>query len=285
MVADSTNTGVELAVTTASGGSTNLHDFATSGNGPSSFLAIGNSVYFLSGSTASNALWTSDGTVQGTQQVTFSDPNDTNSTVVANPTDVGGTLYFTSTNSFLQPLAGYGPDLWASPPGTTAPTLVAANLTSTAGNTVTDLTAVGNGLYFTVSTTGLNAVTNGLWQSNGTPGQAGPVTYTDPTTHLSTAITNVSQITDFNGALYYVSSKNISAPVLDTFDLATVPQAVLTLPFQQTLSHFTVVGPDLFFVASGSSGGRQLWVTDGATGGTQELTDVNSSTAAHPPPT
>jgi ELWxxDGT repeat protein len=274
-IADSANTGQELAVTTAGGGSTVLHDFLTADGVPSSLTAFGNSLYFLSGVTSNHQLWTSDGTVQGTQPVSFSDPSDPDSTGVPYLSNVAGTLYFISQNPFSDVMPGYGPDLWAVAPGATAPTLVAADITNNPDNSVSNLTAVGDVLYFTINTSGVNAVSQELWQSNGTPGQAGPVTFIDPDTQQSTDITGVTKITDFDGSLCYVKSAT-SESELDTYDLTTQPQTLVTFASYQRPTQFTVVGSNLFFSAPDANGGRQLWVTDGTPDGTQELTDINA---------
>ncbi len=106
----------------------------------------------------------------------------------------------------------YGSDLWSITPGATAATLIAANLGINSGlsvgydDSVYNLTAVGNVLYFTLSTGDASATTEVLWQSDGTPGQAGPVAYIDPVTQQSTAISFVYQIINFNGSIFYVQS-------------------------------------------------------------------------------
>ncbi len=273
-VADGTSTGEELVVTTAGGTTTKLMDFNSDAR-PSDLTAVGNNLYFLSDGAGGTGLWTSDGTVPGTKQISFSDPNQTDSNVPSYPTNVGGTLFFLSSVP-ESTTTSYGPDLWALPPGATQPTLIAADVT---GNSigVRNLTAVGDVLYFTVTSGTDNvSVYQELWQSNGVAGEAGPVTYVDPNTHQSTDITDVDSITNFNGSLYYVSEDlTTDTKGLETYDVATEPQLVSALSFDQTASGFMVVGSNLFFSMAGGSVGTQLWVTTGPQNGAQELVDIN----------
>ena len=273
-IANSDNTGTLLAVTTSGGTTTELNVAGLAD--PTSLTAVANSVYFLVPGKAGNALWESDGTTGGTQEITFSDPNDASSTDVSDLTDVGDTLFFLS-NDPTSP--SYGDDLWSLAQGSTAPTLVGADITPGIGyaGAVTNLTAVGGVLYFTVTDNliGDGTVQHELWQSNGSEGELGPVTYVDPATGQSTDINNVFQIINDDGTLDYVSvNQSDGLPTLDTFDLTTVPQALATFVNQQLISNPTVVGANLFFDAAGTSGGRQLWVTSGTSAGTMQLSSL-----------
>ena len=99
-----------------------------------------------------------------------------------------------------------------------------------------------------------------LWQSDGIPGDAGPVTYIDPTTQEVTDLNGVFQIVNDNGVLEYVAvNPSDGLPKLDTYDLETVPRTLVSFASQQQISNPTVVGSDLFFdapvpPARGSSG-------------------------------
>ncbi len=278
-VANSGNTAALLAVTTAAGGSTTLA--ATNLVNPTDLVPVGNSVDFLVSESGSETLWTSNGTLQGTQAISFSDPKDPGSTYLSDLTDVAGTLFFFSSDPNS---TTYGADLWSLTPGSTTPTLVAADITaSSEPGTAANLTAVGSVAYFTVTTSGTNPVSGELWQSNGTPGQAAPVTYVDSSTHQTTDITQVQQIVNFNGTLDYVAlDPNSQNADLDTYNLTTTPQTVHSFPTAQLLSNVLVVGTGLYYDETDATGDRQLWVTT-SNSATTELTSIeNDAQGSYP---
>jgi ELWxxDGT repeat protein len=271
-------TGIELAVTAAGGGTQLLKDFvpgqATANpsypndppTGPENLTAVGNSVYFLaSEGTSQDLLWTSDGTA--VQPVSFSDPNQTQSTVVSGLTAVSDTLFFISrVPGSAMNQTSYGPDLWSIAPGG-QPVLDAANLTSDQSG-VSHFAAIGGLLYFTVSS---GAAQQELWSSDGTPGGTLLFSFTDPTTHQSTNITDVDQIASVNGSLYYETST--SGLALDYFN-GTQPVTLATFQSGDGPSNFTVAGANLFFDASDPTNGRELWVSNGTAQGTALVKDI-----------
>ena len=110
----------------------------------------------------------------------------------------------------------------------------------------------------------------------------GAVTYVDTTTQQATDITGVSTILNWNGALYYVvSDSDTDTADLDTYDLQTVPQTVYSFNASVSSPEIespTEAGSDLFFTALVKSGTeRQLWVTNGTSAGTIQLTSSDSS--------
>ncbi len=265
-VADSTNSGQELVVTTAGGTPTELMDLADVGS-LSQITAVGNSAYAIAG----GQLWTSDGTVNGTQQITFSDPNDSYSTYVTDLASMGGKLYFVSDDDDA---FTYGDDLWSVQPGSTTPTLIASDVESAgAPGEMANLTPVNGVLYFTVSASTGEPDEGELWQTSGTPGEAGPVTYVDPDTHQATDIPDVTQIVNFNGSLDYVTDDGY----LNYYDLQTEPQQIADLEESYEVTNFTVAGSNLFFVAPNSAYANQVWVSNNTPGGTQAITDFTSS--------
>jgi ELWxxDGT repeat protein len=273
-IANSDNTGTLLAVTTSGGFNTEL-TVAGLAN-PTSLTAVGDCVYFLVPGSAGNALWESDGTIAGTQEIAFADPNDASSTDVSDLTGVENRLFFLSGDPNS---SSYGDDLWSLALGSTAPTLVGADITPgiAYAGAVTSLTAVGDVLYFTVTDNliGNGTVQHQLWKSDGSKGELGPVAYVDPSTGQSADINNVFQIINDDGTLDYVSvNQSDGLPTLDSYDLTTVPQALATFVNQQLISNPAVVGANLFFDAAGASGGRQLWVTSGTSAGTMQLTSL-----------
>ena len=100
-----------LAVTTT-GGTTTLLDVAGLTD-PTSLTAAGTNVDVLVKGGNGDNLWSSDGTLEGTQQISFSDSNDVNSTNVSDLTAVGSTLFFLSNDPGSQ---DYGDDLWTLAP-------------------------------------------------------------------------------------------------------------------------------------------------------------------------
>ncbi len=281
-------TGVELAVTTSGGQTKLLEDFSPGQpsadpaypydppTGPEDLMAVGDDVYFLaSNGTSQDTLWSSDGT--DVEQVSFSDPNDSSATVVSNLTALGSTLYFTSQDpGNPQGVPTTRVDLWQLAPGDAQPFLLAAGL-STTENGVLNLTAVGNLLYFSVTS---GATPAELWQTDGTAAGTQAVSYVDPSTGQADNITNVESIIDFNGTPCFVSYG--SSPTLELLQ-GGQPVTLATFSAGDGPANFAVAGSQLFFVAADATHGRELWVTNGTAQGTALVKDIVPGSAGSYP--
>ncbi len=112
---------------------------AGGGLAPNDLTMVGNTLYFSADDGVHGAqLWSSNGTAAGTAMV--ADINGTTTADVTNLTDVNGTLYFAAYTS----KNGY--QIWQTN-GTSSGTVMDTSL-STGTTAPSDLTAVGNDLYF-----------------------------------------------------------------------------------------------------------------------------------------
>ncbi len=281
-------TGVELAITTVGGGSRLLQDFTPGPpvadpsypndppTGPEDLTAVGNSVYFLASSgTSQDTLWTSNGS--SVTQVSFADPADSAATVVSNLVAVGNTLYFTAQDpGNAQGVYTSRVDLWQLGPGDVQPVLLEPALSSEP-NGVSDLTAVGNLLYFSVTN---GATYDELWQTDGTAAGTEAVSYTSTSSGQTQDITNVNSIVNFNGVPVF--AVDAGGPTLEELGLEG-PVSLATFSPGDGPANFAVAGSQLFFVASDGTHGRELWVTNGTAQGTAMVKDiVPGSTGSYP---
>lgn len=129
-------------------------------------VASGNQMFFVfDDGTTGHELWVTDGTAAGAHLVKDINPNGEgaySSMYVGKSVDVAGTLFFIGNDGV------HGDELWKSD-GTSNGTVMVADLSTDPGSSASsyfsDLTAVGNTLYF-----GFDDGTHGLelWKSDGT---------------------------------------------------------------------------------------------------------------------
>ncbi len=155
------------------------------------------------------------------------------------------------------------------------------NPTVGVGSVPTDLTAVGNTLFF-LADNGTNG--EELWKSDGTPGGAELVKDINETPGVSS---NAEGLTSFNGKLYFAADNGINGWELWVSDGTEDGTAMLKdidpgdenshgLP-----SSFAVVNGTLFFSAYDGGGAlehaRELWKSDGTGDGTEMVKDINAT--------
>lgn len=97
-----------------------------------------------------------------------------------------------------------------------------------------------------------------------------------------------AETTDVGGTLYFTTRAADGGTNLDKWTAGgvtvlkdfTLPSGEKTSPYSHgstpAISHMTAAGKQLFFVANGGSG-PALWVTNGTTDGTRQLTDVDGT--------
>jgi len=206
------------------------HDVGNFGTGtPSDLTAVGNDLYFVD---STGDLWKSDGTAGGTTDIS---PATGGFTSPINLVAAAGTLYFID--------AATG-NLWTSD-GTVAGTI---DLTRSAQ--VSDLTAVGNELFF-VDQFGA------LWVSNGTPAGTQELADNFYADNL-TAVGNELYFTDDDTGTLWKSDGTGAG----TLQVTQVNSA----PFDPT--NLADVNGALYFQAFDPTNGTQLWTSDGTTPGT-----------------
>lgn len=262
---------------------------------PQRFTRSGDKAYFVArvGATG-RQLWVTNGTPAGTRVVKeVVVPPVTGPAVASgidNPTDVAGTLYFTVE------LPESGQELWASD-GTAAGTRkvkAIGPMSSSAGlfeppvvSRTTQLTAVGNRLYFTADggTTGAE-----LWVSDGTaagtklvrdilPGATGSAP-TDLTALNGKAYFTADDGT--RGRQLWVSDGTATGTKLAATVAIDAPPGVLNPP----PVYYSDVPPPRNMIAAGGklyltgydpTNGLQLWTSDGTQTGTTRLTGLGQT--------
>jgi ELWxxDGT repeat protein len=267
LVADSTNTGQELEVTSAGGTTTAVMDFSpTSSSGasaPTQLTAVGNDVYFRANpgtnSTVStdNELWVSDGTALGTVPVSIPNPNITEYDSL---TALGSNLLVLVNAD----QTGNDYQMWAVPPGSATPTMLAdfgssgADFVGTAGSTE----------YFSVG--------GDLWSTDGTAPNTQELMGSG-----NNAIPTPASVFAFNNATYEFSDSEGQTTIETIGASGLTPIATVA----STATSPVVVGSQFYFAAGGSTDGdaSQLWVSDGTLAGTRLVDDFSSISSSSTP--
>jgi ELWxxDGT repeat protein len=268
---------------------------------PGPLTVSGGKAYFVAQyGLVGRELWVTDGTAAGTRKVKAvaqptGDYSNMSPSGVGNPTDVGGTLYFTID------LPGTGQELWTTD-GTDAGTkkvkLVNAK-SSVEGPTydtwpstpapapMRQLTAVGGKLFFAADD---GFVGEELWVSDGT--EAGTTLVKDIRPAITGGYYGVwpgpADLTAFNGKLYFTAYDGVNGRQLWVSDgtaagtklAATVNsetgsdfQAPSYSPYQVTPSrNIVAAGGKLFLPGYDATNGWQLWTSNGTQAGTNRLT-------------
>jgi ELWxxDGT repeat protein len=230
---------------------------------PGKFTMMGGFAYFAA-DTSSNGveLWRTDGsstTAQLVKDVT-GDYRDSYPTLL---TSAGNTLYF-----FAQdPVTGN--ELWKSD-GTTAGTTLVADLTPGWNATTYNAMFAVNGVVYFDTPAGTSQ--DRLWRSDGTA--AG--------TYELAPLQNPRQFTTLNGQLYFAADDAQGRAVFryDPSNPATAPVRLTpttTGNFALRPTALYAAGTRVYFVALAGTGRGdhyELWQTDGSTGGTKKIRDV-----------
>lgn len=181
-------------------------------------------------------------------------------------TTMGNTLFFITitVNSYLQ-------ELWKSD-GTAAGTVLVKVIT-TSNIYPSDLTVVGDTLFFT-ATTSITDSTAKLWKSDGTAAGTVVVKDTkDSPSNLTTLGNTLFFFTGYDGAYRLWKSDGTDA---GTTSIMYFPPPGFN---QNVLSEVTVVGNMIFFATVDSAHGMELWKSDGTEAGTGLVKDINPGTA------
>ena len=287
-------TGDELWVSNGTAEGTNLVADINSDDSsyPNEFTSLNGRLYFTAdngdGETGTE-LWVTNGTTEGTQLVADINPGIETyfdqrfgETIVrpysSNPselTEFNGKLYFSADNRET------GRELWVTD-GTTEGTQLVANISNyssydyASGSFPQDLTVFNQRLYFTVDTGGSNRE---LWLTDGTNEgtQASEV-------DLASFGFSPQNLTEFNGRLYFSLNDGTGEELWTTDGTNEGTQLVADINTSSNdyygysssyPSNFVEFNNKLYFSADDGENGRELWVTDGTSEGTQLVADIN----------
>ena len=272
---DGTNAGTYLLKDINIGGNSSMYGDPKDGWGNTYAVTINNVLYFpANDGIHSWEIWRSDGTTAGTYLL-----KDINPSVTLTPptylTKVGNTLFFAANDDAL------GTELWKSD-GTTAGTVMVKDIYTGSGTGI-DLSSMvdfGGNLYFVANdgTTGFDA----LWKSNGTT--AGTVLVKDLSSTYQYSSQAIKNLTVVNSTLYFSGYDNTNGRELwksDGTTLGTVMVKDINAGSADGVSTiypwFLNVNGTLFFTGEDDNNGLELWKSDGTSGGTVMIKDINTT--------
>ncbi len=251
---------------------TNAGTFLAASMSPTSLISamtVGSDLFFGTYDSANGTrLWASDGTVGGSQ-VLHSFGNTSQFAGVSYLTPLGSKLVFSAID------AAHGAELWISD-GTVAGTVLlddinpgVANGAPSPGNAnySDPFVRIGSELFF-VADDGVHG--SEVWKTDGTT--AGTVMIKDIN---PTGYANPGWLTAFNGRLYFTANDGNRAALWQT-DGTTVGTTTISAPDNgDNAAGMIVVGSKMFYIGTDTiHTGRDLFVTDGTTAGTQFLDAV-----------
>ncbi|HYX37552.1 MAG TPA: ELWxxDGT repeat protein [Oligoflexus sp.] len=223
------------------------------------FYPFGGKLYFrASNGTHGVELWSTDGTLNGSQMVKDIYSGASNS-APANFISAGGKLFFTA-------LDNTGTGLWKTD-GTEAGTVKVKS-----GITPYSMTEVSGLVYFAAddSLSGME-----LWKTDGT--DAGTIMVKD--IYPDSSGSSPASLTNVNGTLFFAAddgSHGIELWKSNGTEAGTVMVKDIDAVLQSAPSDFLAIGSTLFFTASVTSSGRELWKSDGTDAGTVLVKDIYS---------
>lgn len=210
--------------------------------------ALGRLFFNIGGPSTLAGLWTSDGTEPGTMRV-HSAMYGTAASSPAQLTNSNGVLYFTANNGRSDC------DLWKIDIGQLVPQCVA----SLPEGELRGFTTVGDPFYLTVG--------GELWRSDGTMSGTHPVI----PLNAQWRILGVDGLTNVNGALFFTGWSGGEQALWRSDGTGVGTHSIRQL-FADKL---TAVGNRLYMVATDSSNGTELWMSDGTPNGTVLVKDIS----------
>lgn len=251
-----------------SANTTTLKTFA--GNGPlQRAMTLGTRAFF-DAEEGGHQLWVTDGTADGTRQVTTFSPAPTNA---------------------VRPIAAFGTDILLARPitardfelfrsdGTTAGTTSLGPITAYGGSSTLELAVVGNKIYFIASTQDTQQTE--LWVSDGTSSGTHKVSGVNA---LDSYVT-LSGLAPLNGGVVFFSYTSAYGTELTRVDASEAVSVIDLIPGPvsgTTSGNQTkpaVMNGYAYFSATDGNTGQELWRTDGTLSGTTMVKDIGPGTA------
>ena len=247
---------------------------------PKNFTVLDNRLYFSAyNSENGGELWVSDGTSEGTQLVKDIYPGNNNSAYVnsSSPNDLtvlDERLYFSAFDGVN------GGELWVSD-GTSEGTQLVKDINpGNIGSLLKNFTVLDNRLYFSA----FDGVNGGeLWVSDGTSEGTQLVKDINPGSKNSLP----ENLTVFDNRLYFSAFDAENGKELWVSD-GTSEGTQLVKDINPNSGNYiysnsslpknlTVFDDRLYFTAFDADNGKELWVSDGTSEGTQLVKDINPS--------
>jgi ELWxxDGT repeat protein/VCBS repeat-containing protein len=204
--------------------------------------AVGNTLFFTAIDGNGRELWLSDGTAAGTRRISDINPNAASSDP-NNLVNLNGTLYFFARNATSSGLYR------STPTGTV--TLV-QDLPSNL-QPPNSLTVVGSRLFFVVNAGTGSTLDRELWQSDGTTPSR--VIDINPTGDA-----NPASLTNVNGTLYFTANDGTGVKLWRSDGSVAGTTAIGTAFTGAPPTNLTAVGNRLYFAASSTGNGEELWI-------------------------
>jgi ELWxxDGT repeat protein len=245
----------------------------------------GTRLFFTTGSSgplaAGNELWVSDGTAAGT--TTLADINPGNA-----PLYFGATAPFAAINGalfFANDDPAHGMELWRSD-GTAAGTGLFLDINpGTASSFPGNFAVVNNTLYFSATTA---VGSSALWSSNGTVTGTNAVASYNSQPQGDALFENIPDAFAVIGnTMVFAADDGTGTELWKTDGTAagtTIVKALPAVQFATAPNDFTTAGDKAFFVTGGVNSitgvavtAETLWVTDGTTAGTTEVTTFDGT--------
>ncbi|MCB1057004.1 MAG: hypothetical protein KDD11_16000 [Acidobacteria bacterium] len=232
---------------------------------PRDLVAVGSFFYFSAWDDAhGRELWRSDGTVGGTQRITDGNPGPGYFGPDTKPVQLGNEIFYLASSGDVE-------RLWKTDTTTLATTEIRNDLSADYIRPV-----VANGLVFFAARLGTDPIE--IWVSDGTSLGTFPVTNVDCIDLFELVSAGDRVFFSCNDKLWVTDGSLLGISQLAAFSGSspsrlTVAQAPPTYP-----------GVRIFFNARGStSDGYELWTSDGTSGGTVQVADLNPGSGSSSP--
>ncbi len=240
----------------------------------SSLTPFGKKVFFVAELANDNReLWVSDGTEEGTIQLTDRNVGFTNENIY-DIIEYKGKIYFGAYSN------DYGYDLWVSD-GTPLGTFVFKDLQDVSANrSPGDFFIFNEKLFFKAQS---DAFGIELWTSDGT--EEGTILLKDIKEGNQSGVTMGQDYTAYGDSFYFFANNGITGSELwksDGTNEGTQLVKQIGSSYNSSSNNMTgaVINNKLIFIANDGISGKELWITNGTSEGTTLFKDINPGAAS-----